>query len=45
MRKHHNQKQLEEERVYSACTPSQREVMAGTWSQELMQKPWRDAAY
>jgi hypothetical protein len=48
-------KQVGEERVYSAYTftllfipkgsqdrSSQR---AGTWRQELMQRPWRDAAY
>jgi hypothetical protein len=26
-------------------TPSLREVRAGTWSQELMQRPWRGVAY
>jgi len=26
-------------------SPSLKGVRSGTWSQELMQRPWRDAAY
>jgi hypothetical protein len=48
-------KQVGEERVYSAYTstllfiskgsPDRNSHRAGTWRQELMQRPWRDAAY
>ena len=48
-------KQVWEERVYSAYTstllfiPKGSQVRnshrAGTWKQELMQRPWRDVAY
>jgi hypothetical protein len=50
-----NKKQVQEERVYSTCiftllfiTKRSQEGnshRAGTWRQELMQRPWRDAAY
>ena len=55
MVKLHDQKQLREERVYfiytSGNNPSLRKNhvrnshRAGTWRQELMQRPWRSAAY
>jgi hypothetical protein len=48
-------KQVEEERVYSAYTSillfiikgsqDRNSHRAGTWRQELMQRPWRDTAY
>jgi hypothetical protein len=48
-------KQVGEERVYSAYTSTLLFIIkgsqdrnshrAGTWRQELMQRPWRDAAY
>jgi hypothetical protein len=50
-------KQVGEERVYSAYTSTlmllfiikgsqdRNSHRAGTWRQELMQRPWRDAAY
>ena len=46
--KHYDQKQLEEQKVYFILwlnSLSSREVRAGPWRQELMQRPWRDAAY
>ena len=47
--RHCDLKQAEEDRVYLADTsdhsPSLKQVRAGTWRQELMQKPWRGAAY
>jgi hypothetical protein len=47
--KHHDQKHLEEERVYLAYTSTSQsipeEVRAVRWRQELMQRPWRGAAY
>jgi hypothetical protein len=27
------------------CNPSSRKVRAGTWRQELMQRPWQNVAY
>jgi hypothetical protein len=55
MMKHLDLMQLGEERVYLAYTSSLLFISeetqdrnlnrAGTWRQELMQKPWRDAAY
>ena len=54
-RKHHDQKQVGEGRVYSACTSTPQSIIGGsqdrnshrigTWRQELIQKPWRGAAY
>jgi hypothetical protein len=48
-------KQVGEERVYSAYTSTLLFIIrgsqdwnssrTGTWRQELMQRPWRDAAY
>jgi hypothetical protein len=48
-------KQIEEEKVYSAYTSillfitkgnqDRNSHRAGTWRQELMQRPWRGAAY
>jgi hypothetical protein len=48
-------REVGEERVYSAYTSTLRFTTegsqdrnsnrAGTWRQELMQRPWRDAAY
>jgi hypothetical protein len=48
-------KQVEEERVYSAYASTSQFIIkgsqrrnsssVGTWRQELMQKPWRGAAY
>jgi hypothetical protein len=48
-------KQVEEKRVYSVYTSTllfitkgsqnRNSHMAETWRQELMQRPWRDAAY
>jgi hypothetical protein len=53
--KHYDQKQVGEERVclvYIFTSESIKEVRigtqsnrAGTWRQELMQRPWRGAAY
>lgn len=50
MKKHHDQKQHEEERVYSAYASTSLSIVegsqnrnsdrAGTWKQELMQRPW-----
>lgn len=41
-------KQVVEQRVYldytSQCSSS-KDLETGTWRQEMMQKPWRDAAY
>ena len=49
MYKQNKQMQVGEERVYLSilpcCNPSLKEVRAGTWKQELMQTPWRGAAY
>ena len=55
MIKHHEQKQLGEERVYLVSTSRSLFIIrnhqdrnsnrAGTWRQELMQRPWRDTAY
>ena len=52
---HHDQKQVEEERVYLAYTYTSLFIIeggqdrnssrAGAWRQELMQRPWRSAAY
>jgi hypothetical protein len=46
--KHRDQRQVGEERVYLAYTlnpcSSLKEGRAGTWRQELMQRPWRGAA-
>jgi hypothetical protein len=49
------EKQVGEERVYSAYTSTLLLIIkgsqdrnshgVGTWRQELMQKPWKDAAY
>jgi uncharacterized protein Veg len=51
---HHDQKQVEEERVYLAYTYTSLFIIeggqdrnssrAGAWRQELMQRPWRGAA-
>jgi hypothetical protein len=41
-------KQVEEERVYSACTSTLLLITKGSeqvWKQELMQRPWRDVTY
>jgi hypothetical protein len=53
--KHHDQKQLEEKGVYSTYISTSLFIIkrsqdrntnkAGTWSQQLMQRSWRDAAY
>jgi hypothetical protein len=53
--KHCEQKQIGEERVYVAYSSSslffnegsqnRNSSRAGTWRQELMQKPWRGAVY
>jgi hypothetical protein len=53
--KHHDQKQVEEKRVYFAFSfishfiikgsPRRSSTRAGTWRQELMQRPWKHAAY
>ena len=53
--KHHDQKQIGEEKVYLAYTSTSLFIIkgsqdrnssrAGTWRQELMQRPWRSAAY
>jgi hypothetical protein len=53
--KHRDQKAVREERVYSAHTSTawfifggsqvRNSNRAGTWRQELMQRPWRGAAY
>ena len=55
MMRDHYQQQVEEERVcfvtLSLLVPQLEEVRvrnlnkAGTWRQELMQRPWRSAAY
>ena len=48
MIKESDQKELGEGRVYMAyrqCSPSPVKAKAGTWKQELEQKPWRRAAY
>jgi hypothetical protein len=46
--KHRDQSVLGEERVYFILhlkSPSLGEAMAGTWRQELLKRPWRNAAY
>jgi patatin-like phospholipase/acyl hydrolase len=53
--KHHDKEAVEEERVYSAYTSTflfitkgsqdRNYHKVGTWRQEWMQKPWRNAAY
>jgi len=53
--KHHDQKQLGEERAYFAQGSKEKEFIksgegrtsnrAGLWRQELMQKSWRGTAY
>ena len=53
--KHHGQKQVGEEKLYLAYTSTLLFIIegsqdknsnrAGTWRQELTQRPWRDAAY
>ena len=49
--KHHEQKQVVEEMVYwayrsiSGGCQGRNSNKAGTWRQELMQRPWRGAAY
>ena len=53
--KHHDQKQLGEERVYLTYSSTSLFIIErsqdrsshkeGTWTQELMQRPWRGAAY
>jgi hypothetical protein len=53
--KHHDKKEVREERAYSAYTSTSLFITkgrqdrnshrAGTWRQELMQRPWRGAAY
>jgi hypothetical protein len=53
--KHHDQKSVGKERVYLAYTSRSQSITggsqdrnssrAGTWRQELMQRPWRSAAY
>jgi hypothetical protein len=55
MRKHHDQKKLEEARVCFPHSSTEQRIIkssegnnlsrVGTWRQELMQRPWRDAAY
>jgi hypothetical protein len=53
--KHHDQKQVGKERVYSVYTSTLLFIIegnqgknlnrAGTWKQELMQRPWRSSAF
>jgi hypothetical protein len=44
--KHHDQKQFGKERpTLSNLCSSLKEVRAGTWKQELVQRPWRAVAY
>ena len=47
-RKHRDKEQYWEERVFSShfhiTAPPPKEVSAGTWRQELMQRPWRGIA-
>lgn len=47
--KHHNQKHPGEEKPYLACLPhnsqSSKELKAGSWKQERVQRPWRNAAH
>jgi hypothetical protein len=51
MIKYHDQKQVGEERVYLAYTSIAEGIQGrnlnrtGIWRQELMKRPWRDAAY
>lgn len=46
--KHYKQEQLGEEKIYfflKFIIPSSREAKAGTWRQQLMQRPWIGAVY
>jgi hypothetical protein len=56
MMKHHDKKHIGKEKVYSAYTSTcslscpegsqdSNSRKAGTWSQELMQRPWESAAH